>query len=124
PRVRYPPLPLRATIGAKRNLAIEQASGDLIAHWDDDDWHAPHRLTTQVAALLRAGGDLCGLRQMLSHAAAAGETWLYSYPATSRPWLIGGSLLYTRDRWRRGPFPEMDVGEDTRFVWAQRARRL
>ena len=123
-RVRYVRLPRRATIGAKRNLAIEQASGDLIAHWDDDDWHAPHRLTVQIAALLRAGGDLCGLRQMLFHDAAGGETWHYSYPATSRPWLIGGSLLYTRDRWRRGPFLEMDVGEDTRFVWAQRARRL
>ena len=36
--------PARRTIGAKRNLACEQARGEIIAHWDDDDWYAPDRL--------------------------------------------------------------------------------
>lgn len=126
-RVRYVRLPRRArrtTIGAKRNLAIETGGGSLVAHWDDDDWHAPHRLRTQVAALRAGGGDICGLRQMLFHDPGTGEFWLYTYPGHLRPWLIGGSLLYTRDRWRRTPFLDIDVGEDTRFIWAQRPRRL
>src|SRR5260221_9141430 len=36
-------------IGAKRNAAIGLARGKLIAHWDDDDFSAPGRLSNQVA---------------------------------------------------------------------------
>src|SRR5690242_6781724 len=42
--IRYVRVNERVTVGAKRNLACEQARGAIIAHWDDDDWHAPHRL--------------------------------------------------------------------------------
>ncbi len=45
PGVRYLQLPQRASIGAKRNLACAEARGELIAHWDDDDWYAPARLS-------------------------------------------------------------------------------
>ncbi len=55
PRVRYIRLSRRATVGSKRNLACEEARGSLIAHWDDDDWHAPRRLRCQVEALLEDG---------------------------------------------------------------------
>src|SRR5262245_31513629 len=53
PRVRYfavsgPP----ASTGAKRNLACGWAKGELVAHWDDDDWCAPWRLSYQIGALL------------------------------------------------------------------------
>ena len=65
PRLRYIRLPQRATVGAKRNLACDQAGGSLIAHWDDDDWHAPRRLRCQVEALLAANADLCGLKTLL-----------------------------------------------------------
>ncbi len=37
-RIRYIRLDKKATIGAKRNWACEQAHGELIMHWDDDDW--------------------------------------------------------------------------------------
>src|SRR5215204_4099526 len=54
-RVRYIQLPSRHSVGAKRNIACEQARGDIILHWDDDDWHAPHRVRYQVEALLAQG---------------------------------------------------------------------
>ena len=46
------------------------------------------------------------------------------YPRTARPWLAGGSLLYTKEFWRRNPFPGISVGEDARFLWASHAWRL
>src|SRR5262249_39730198 len=46
--VKYIHVRRRSTIGAKRNLACEQAQGDIIAHWDDDDWYAPDRLRYQA----------------------------------------------------------------------------
>lgn len=123
PQVRYLRLGGRRTLGAKRNECVQAGRGDLIMHWDDDDWMAPHRISYQVDALLREGAEVCGLRRMLFYELGTGTTWLYDYPAGQRPWLAGGSLLYTRDRWRRLPFPNIQIGEDTRFVWGNRLER-
>jgi glycosyltransferase involved in cell wall biosynthesis len=119
PDIRYVRLSPRISLGAKRNLACELARGEFIMHWDDDDWMAPHRLRYQVGALLSEAGEVCGLRQMLFYDLTSGLTWVYDYPARERTWLAGGSLLYTRDFWRRAPFPETGIGEDTRFLWSK-----
>ena len=52
------------TIGTKRNVACERAKGDLIAHFDDDDWSHPDRLSFQVGALLAEGAEVCRLSQL------------------------------------------------------------
>jgi glycosyltransferase involved in cell wall biosynthesis len=124
PQVRYVRLATKLGLGAKRNECVRVSRGHLIMHWDDDDWMAPYRISYQVDALLREGGELCGLRDMLFHDRETSRTWLYNYPAHQRLWLAGGSLLYTRDFWQRAPFPNIQVGEDTRFVWGQRTARL
>src|SRR5262245_53649667 len=123
-RIRYIRLDQKLSIGAKRNLACEKTHGDLIMHWDDDDWMASNRISYQVTMLMREGGLICGLRQMLFCDLQTGGTWLYEYPGSQRAWLAGGSLLYTRDFWRRSPFPNIQVGEDARFVWAGDVNRL
>ncbi len=110
-RIRYLRMNQKQTLGAKRNECIKASQGDLIMHWDDDDWSAPHRIRCQVEALLQGGAELCGLRQMLFHDLNTGHTWLYSYPTSQRLWLTGGSLLYTRDFWQRAPFPNIQVGD-------------
>jgi hypothetical protein len=124
PMIRYLRVHPAPTLGDKRNRCVEESWGELVMHWDDDDWHAPHRLRTQVDALLVADAELCGLRRMLFHDLARDETWLYEYPAGLLPFLIGGSLLYRRAAWRRAPFPAVRVGEDARFVWRQPAASL
>lgn len=65
PRIVYVRRPTRRSVGDKRNLACELARGELIAHWDDDDWYAPRRLSNQVAALRESGARICGLRDLL-----------------------------------------------------------
>jgi glycosyltransferase involved in cell wall biosynthesis len=122
PRVRYLRRPRRCTLGAKRNECVEASRGDLLLHWDDDDWMAPNRISYQVGAMLAADAEVCGLRRMLFHEPASGKSWLYEYKG-GRPWLAGGSLLYIRAFWARSRFPEVRCGEDTRFVWAQRLDR-
>jgi hypothetical protein len=96
--------------------------GDVIVHWDDDDWMAPRRLRIQLAALERA--DLCGATRQLYFDPARAAAWLYAYPGGRRPWVVGNTLCYDRDVWRRSPFPEIAVGEDTRFVWSDAVKRL
>lgn len=116
-RVRYFGLPSRASVGAKRNLACEQASGDVILHWDDDDWHAPRRVRYQVEALLEHGADVCGINQILFYDCRDGSAWTYGYPSTERFWLHGSSLCYRRSFWQRNRFADVNDGEDTLFVW-------
>ncbi len=55
----------KRSIGAKRNAACSAAAGDLIAHWDDDDWHSPTRLSTQVTALIEARGRVLPRRILI-----------------------------------------------------------
>jgi glycosyltransferase involved in cell wall biosynthesis len=123
PQVRYIRLSGSRTLGAKRNACVEASQGDLIMHWDDDDWMASHRIAYQVEALLQAGAEVCGLRCMLFYELETDRGWLYTYPTNQRPWLAGGSLLYTRYFWRRSPFPNIQIGSDTRFMWSQRLHR-
>ena len=41
-----------------------------------------------------------------------------------KPWVYGASLCYTRAFWQRHPFPEIRLGEDTRFIWADTKARV
>lgn len=123
-RVRYVRLDRRLSLGAKRNLACEQARGELIAHWDDDDWHAPRRLNYQVDALLASGKDVCGLQALLFYEPEARRAWRYDYPRDQRFWLSGSSLVYRRSFWERNRFPDVNVGEDALFVWAGSPDRM
>jgi glycosyltransferase involved in cell wall biosynthesis len=109
------------TLGAKRNFSCTLARGSVIVHWDDDDWNAPHRLHTQVMNLLSTGADVCGARALYFYDPSIRQAWRYSYPQGLRPLVAGTSLCYTREAWVKTPFPAVAIGEDTRFVLAQRA---
>ena len=73
-------------IGAKRNLACEQVRGELVVHWDDDDWSAPRRLRYQVETFqTRPRTSTCrGLRTVFFCDPATGQAWRYEYPAGRR----------------------------------------
>jgi hypothetical protein len=123
-RIRYVGLDRPLLLGAKRNLACELARGDVIVHWDDDDWCAAHRLSYELAELTRHGAEICGAGRLLYLDPACRAAWLYAHPGRRPPWVAGNTLCYTRDAWRRSPFPEIDVGEDMRFIRPRRRRRI
>ncbi len=123
PRIRYVALDERLVLGDKRNRACELARGELIVHWDDDDWQASSRLGYQVRSMEASGAGLCGTRRTLYFDPTAMRAWLHCYPEGLRDWVAGNSLCYRRSLWERNPFPSVAVGEDTRFVWDRRAGR-
>ncbi len=51
PRVKYYHNPTRLSIGLKRNYLNERASGEIIAHFDDDDYYAPEYLMEMIDQL-------------------------------------------------------------------------
>lgn len=121
--IRYVRLDRKSTIGAKRNIACELARGELIAHWDDDDWMAPGWLSSQVKAMEDQGADICGLDKVFFYAPEGRRAWQYVYDGRS-PWVCGGTLCYRRDFWRNAPFADINVGEDNAFVWAPQHKRI
>ncbi|MGC2202358.1 MAG: filamentous hemagglutinin N-terminal domain-containing protein, partial [Stellaceae bacterium] len=115
-QVRYLRLGQRQSVGVKRNLACTAAHGDLIAHWDDDDWYAPWRLSRQVAEILNGKSDFCGLARMLFFDPAAQRAWEYVYPAGAAPWVYGATFCYRKSIWQQSPFPDVTGIEDNLFI--------
>jgi len=60
----------RYTVGAKRNIACNEANGDIIVMMDDDDIYHPDRIDYQVKPILNGDADMSVLRQ---------DIWLQFY---------------------------------------------
>ena len=124
PRIVYHRLESRMILGAKRNLACDLARGSIIVHWDDDDWASAGRVSAQVTALTSSGADVCGMASLLYYNPVRAGAWRFTWPGGQRPWAAGPSLCFTKELWRRSPFPEVTIGEDTRFVFSPAVRRI
>ena len=110
--IRYVSIDHRLTLGEKRNLAADLSRGDIIAHWDDDDWYAPGYLTSLAAELLRGGpGILTGLSRYLVYMLSTGRLNVCS---ASEP--AGASFCYWKSLWLRHPYRKTDRAEDYFFL--------
>ena len=47
-----------SSIGTKRNFACEEANGEIIMHWDDDDWYAEDWINKHLIAIESTGADI------------------------------------------------------------------
>ena len=54
------------SLGYLRNCSLDNATGDYIVQWDDDDWYHPKRLDIQ-ADILNKGYDACCLSATIMH---------------------------------------------------------
>ncbi|MFX0194491.1 MAG: glycosyltransferase family 2 protein [Candidatus Hodarchaeota archaeon] len=112
------------TIGKKRNIAIEASRGDVIIHWDDDDWFAANRISLQVHSLPVHEHCVSGLDKVIFFDTIRQRAWLYECQETSRPWLAGGTLCYKREVWKEKEFDDLTYGEDTQFLWSRKEFRV
>src|SRR5579863_9728355 len=87
-----------ATIGAIRNrvLSWESAAWDspasVIAHFDDDDWSAPDRLSIQLAHIQKTGKLVTGFYSMLFYDAVNDAVHFYEHE--DHRYALGTSLFY------------------------------
>lgn len=123
PRIRYRRIEPALSIGEKRNLLCQCANGALIAHWDDDDWYPPWRLSAQVRALREASGDICGSGVLLYRDLESGRAYRYRYTGPE-PWVGGNTMLYRREFWARQRFQPVTSGEDTLFLWSPLPKKI
>jgi glycosyltransferase involved in cell wall biosynthesis len=124
PHVRYEQLPTRLTIAEKRNACCQLASGDVIIHWDDDDWSAPSRLSDQMELLSQNLVDVVGYNSILFYDERTGQSYRFE---RERGYAIGTSLCYRKSFWQLHPFQEGSEkkpwGEDNGFVWEAKQRQ-
>jgi len=120
PSVQYVRLKERLSIGAKRNLACSRARGDVVVHWDDDDWSAVDRIEDQVGRLTEQKVSITGYSSMRFLNSETGDWWRYN--GVPNYYAVGTSLMYTREFWRENPFPDENLGEDNYMVY--RAQKI
>lgn len=121
PRIRYFYTAHIETVGLKRNYACEKAYGEIIVHWDDDDWYGTDWLSQQVNALLTSGADICGLEHVHHFSGITDTLWVgttenRNNPGHSKQWLHGATLAYWKSFWEDHPFKNLQTGEDDDFV--------
>ena len=69
-------------MGAKHNQGCILARGEIIAHWDDDDWFAERRLSYQVSELLKQPRmTLTGFSRVFFYSPNADRAWEKRLPA-------------------------------------------
>jgi glycosyltransferase involved in cell wall biosynthesis len=119
-RIRYVALPARMPVGHKRNVAIQASRGAIIAHWDDDDWYGPARISAQVEPILQDVADLTALDMRLVYDAAGARMWAFNGDLHARLMHMDmhcGTLVYQRSVWERlARFRSVNLGEDVLFV--------
>jgi len=114
PRVRYFRLSERQNVGAKRNFACEQAQGEFVLHWDDDEWYAPSRIRLQVNALRNSPARVSGTSVAFFYNENSGRAFRYSFGGHAAGWM--GALAYPVAVWKQHPFECVAIAEDVRFI--------
>ncbi len=125
PQIRYLYLPRstpRISTGTKRNTGNCFANGELIAHFDDDDWSAPGRLEHEVRLMERTQMPVVGYHDCDFYCEADGNAYRYMFRGIL-PYAVGTTLLYRKDYWKTHQFQDRAVGEDTMFVFRANAER-
>ena len=112
----------RRSLGELRNLSLEEATGDLVCQWDDDDLNHPERLRAQLTCLQEAGADACMFTDELHFFTEARELYWVDWSTDGvvrEPWQwIPGTLMARRDLGLRYPEtgPAAVRGEDSALV--------
>ena len=90
--------------GHKRNLACELARGEIVVHWDDDDWHGVQRLSRQVAAIGQRRADVTALNLELMLDLPTGKFWSFDQSMLERglfKGVLGATIAFRRSDWLR-----------------------
>lgn len=114
PRVAYRHVGARVPLGTKRNQLCDACRGEIMLHFDDDDWQAPTRVSEAVDALEQRGMDVTG-RTRIALWNLDTESLHTSHAAGDRH-ATAGSLAYTRAFWEAHPWAADPRDEERQFL--------
>jgi glycosyltransferase involved in cell wall biosynthesis len=108
-------LPSGYSLGQLRNYSVENARGELMCQWDDDDRSHPDRIAVQVEALRRESAVAAYLCQQLHYFADTDELFCEDFRREPYPLnVVQGSALVRKDSMPR--YPDLQRGEDTALL--------
>lgn len=110
----------RMTVGEKRNILCRWAQGEIIIHFDSDDWSHPERITRQAECLRSSGKQVSGYHDLLYFRVSDRSFWKYHYQGLPCVYASGTSQCYFRQWWSAHPFKHKIVGEDSDFAFEAR----
>lgn len=105
------------SLGALRNLSMDEARGAFFCQWDDDDLHHPDRIRRQIETLKAAGAGACCLQEVMHFLDRPRELYWSNWvatPAGAHP----GTLVRKRDLASRylESGPDAALGEDSALL--------
>lgn len=110
----------RMNIAEKRNELCQFATGEIIMHFDDDDWSSPSRMADQVQRMEETAKQLTGYHSLLFYCASPEAFHKYHGKVN---YGLGTSLAYTKAFWKQHPFHQASNkphGEDNNMIVAGR----
>lgn len=124
------------SIGKLRNAANALAEADIIVHFDSDDLSHPNRIAEQVSYLQGSGAecvgyfdglfwDSRGANRFCTHAGVVSvdecpycvRAKAYIFRHSHMRYVLGASMCYWRSAWERRPFPDVNIAEDTGWMF-------
>ena len=109
-RVRH--VPAGPRLGALRNIAVAEATGEWVCQWDDDDRYHPMRLMLQWKTAQAESAAVCYLVDQLHWFRPENQVFWDDWDNEPYPMnIIQGSILARRDI--LPPYPDIACGEDT-----------
>jgi hypothetical protein len=123
-QLKYIPIEGRMSIGEKRNLAIQQATHDIILFMDDDDHYPVTSFRRRVAWLTK--GAVCGKSDKriaccttlalydLMKGISAVNVPPFDIPFSQR--ISEATLTFRKSAWEERPFPHVSLSEGENWI--------
>jgi len=138
PRIKYTHAPQAMTIGAKRNELCRAAQGEVIVHFDDDDFYGSQYVARMLSFMTDRNADFVKLfgfflhhrpRNLLAYWDLETDFPMHFLLAPNHPpqavrnngqmsgkWGYGFSYVFSRRVWEAIQFPDRNHGEDQPFA--------
>lgn len=108
-------IPGEGSIGEKRNRGCAEAKGDIIVHFDDDDYYAPDYITKSVEHLQSTQSRITGLSSAYFYDKQANNAYLWEYHG-GMPYVCEATMCYYREVWQKRQFRHINSGEGQYFL--------
>jgi len=119
PNVKYVLVDDPMTIGAKRNLAVESASHDILVVMDDDDVYPNNSVLSRVANMLAEPKKECLFSTTIPCYEIHDKKSFMNVPPITLPMcerVSEATLCFTRKFWEAKKFPDQQIAEGGAFI--------
>lgn len=119
PNVKYVLVDEPLSIGAKRNLAIESASHDILVMMDDDDVYPNNSILARVAHMIAEPKKECLFSTTIPCYEIHEKKSFMNVPPITLPMserVSEATLCFTRKFWEEHKFPDKQIAEGDAFI--------